>query len=142
MHHPIVGAPNARRTPLTPLTAHLTPHTSHLTPHRSPLTAHRIPLTAAPPPSTHQVWEAVDEVVIKTAIASISTMNEGLRSYLPSAARCQPNTQCFQLFGFDVMLDSTGRPWLLEVRARPRPKAVRGGGRAAAATRARHTPPS
>ncbi|KAL1512217.1 hypothetical protein AB1Y20_005480 [Prymnesium parvum] len=66
-----------------------------------------------------EVWEEVDELVVKTAIASSATTNEGLRSYLPSAARGQPNTQCFQLFGFDVMLDSTGRPWLLEVNLDP-----------------------
>ena len=27
----------------------------------------------------------------------------------------QVNDQCFQLFGFDVMLDADCRPWLLEV---------------------------
>merc|ERR1719382_2223098 len=31
----------------------------------------------------------------------------------------QPNTQCFQLFGFDVMLDAEARPWLLEVNLDP-----------------------
>ena len=29
------------------------------------------------------------------------------------------NTQCFQLFGFDVMLDANCRPWLLEVNLDP-----------------------
>ena len=30
-----------------------------------------------------------------------------------------PAASCFQLFGFDLMLDGDGRPWLLEVNGDP-----------------------
>ena len=86
-----------------------------------------------------QVWESVDELVVKTVVGVEPIMLEAMRAYVPAAAagqasrravdRCpvhqqgadapphlQVNDQCFQLFGFDVMLDADCRPWLLEVR--------------------------
>jgi len=66
-----------------------------------------------------EVWRRVDDIVVKTAIAVEPLMSEALRTFLPSAAEDRPNTQCFQLFGFDVMLDAEARPWLLEVNLDP-----------------------
>lgn len=67
------------------------------------------------------MWRRVDDLVVKAMIAAEPTMSEAMRTYVPAAARGEPNRQCFQAFGFDVMLDAEAKPWLLEVRLDPRP---------------------
>ena len=62
-----------------------------------------------------QVWEKVDDLIVKTIIAAEPTIHDAMKTYLPAAARGEPNRHCFQVFGFDVMLDADARPWLLEV---------------------------
>ena len=66
-----------------------------------------------------QVWRNVDDVVTKALIAAEPAMTEAMRTAVPAAARGEPNRQCFQAFGFDVMLDGDAKPWLLEVNLDP-----------------------
>mmetsp|Transcript_20230 Transcript_20230/g.63418 ORF Transcript_20230/g.63418 Transcript_20230/m.63418 type:complete len:498 (+) Transcript_20230:53-1546(+) len=66
-----------------------------------------------------EVWRRVDDLVVKTMIGVESIMVEGMQEYVPAYARGEPNRQCFQVFGFDVMLDSDAKPWLLEVNLDP-----------------------
>ena len=66
-----------------------------------------------------RVWDEVDDLVVKTILAVEPTMVEATRAYVPSAAAGEPCEQCFQLFGFDVMLDAQAKPWLLEVNLDP-----------------------
>ena len=66
-------------------------------------------------PRPRQIWRAIDDIVVKTAISVEHIMSGALPNFLAAAAHGEHNSQCFQVFGFDVMLDGTGRPWLLEV---------------------------
>lgn len=60
-----------------------------------------------------EVWGHIKDIVAKTMIAVESNMN----------SLVQPNVQhrniCFELFGFDIVLDDTFKPWLLEVNTSP-----------------------
>lgn len=51
------------------------------------------------------VWENIKELVIKSLVAVEDKMT------------FQPN--CFEVFGFDVLIDEDLRPWLIEVNASP-----------------------
>ena len=48
----------------------------------------------------------VDDLVVKTLIAAEPTICESMRANVPAAGRGEPNRTCFQVFGFDVMLDA------------------------------------
>ena len=65
------------------------------------------------------LWRQVDDLVVKTMVAAEPTIAPWLNAYLPAAARGEPVRTCFQVFGFDVMLDGAGKPWLLEVNLDP-----------------------
>jgi hypothetical protein len=66
-----------------------------------------------------EIWRQVDDLVVKTLISAEPTLFESLKAHLPAAARGEPNRTCFQVFGFDVMLDEQGKPWLLECNLDP-----------------------
>lgn len=55
-------------------------------------------------------------MIIKTIVAGQPTLNYFYKS-------CQPedieNQYCFQILGFDIMIDKKLKPWLLEVNHAP-----------------------
>ena len=59
-------------------------------------------------------WESIDDAIVKTIIAAEPQMGQGVATFVPSNG-----CRCFQLFGFDVMLDASCRPWVLEVNLDP-----------------------
>ena len=65
------------------------------------------------------VWRAIDDLVVKTLVAAEPALVDAACASIPAAARGEPVRSCFQLFGFDVMLDAQGKPWLLEVNCDP-----------------------
>ena len=92
---------------------------------------------------TEELWQQVNDLVVKAVIAAEPTVVDAMKAYIPAAQRGEPNRQCFQatvpttwreegvgrrrrvrvrrtpvqVFGFDVMLDSDAKPWLLEASA-------------------------
>lgn len=58
-------------------------------------------------------FKKIEDVIIKTVISVEPIVNNAVEMYLPS-----PN-QCFELFGFDILIDSKLDPWLLEVNLTP-----------------------
>lgn len=66
-----------------------------------------------------EVWRAIDDLVVKTVIAAEPSITSALEDTVPAATRGEPVRQCFQVFGFDVMLDASGKPYLLEVNLDP-----------------------
>ncbi|EDW76025.2 uncharacterized protein Dwil_GK15248 [Drosophila willistoni] len=62
---------------------------------------------------TDCLWEALRSLVLRTLFAGENGINNMIR------ANVESKYSCFELFGFDVILDSDLVPWLLEVNISP-----------------------
>lgn len=69
------------------------------------------------PEAARRAWVEVDDLVVKSLLAVEPTVSRATEASVPSVGHGEPNAQCFQFFGFDVLFDESIKPWLLEVRA-------------------------
>ena len=66
-----------------------------------------------------EVWCQVDDIVVKTLRAAREGMLDHRDDDEAREGGSASSRQCFQLYGFDLMLDAEARPWLLEVNGDP-----------------------
>jgi len=59
-----------------------------------------------------RLWTDIDDVVIKTLISAHTSLRHNYRSCFPSHIR---GSACFEILGFDVVMDSRLRPLVIEV---------------------------
>uniref|UniRef100_A0A7S0F6P1 Tubulin--tyrosine ligase-like protein 5 n=2 Tax=Hanusia phi TaxID=3032 RepID=A0A7S0F6P1_9CRYP len=62
---------------------------------------------------TRRVFEQVEDLIVKTLLAVEGRINSKLQQLVPY------RNNCYELFGFDVMLDASLHPWLIEVNTSP-----------------------
>lgn len=62
---------------------------------------------------TDLLWDALRNLVLRTILAGENSINNMIKMNVES------KYSCFELFGFDVLLDSELIPWLLEVNISP-----------------------
>ncbi|VDM33072.1 unnamed protein product [Hydatigera taeniaeformis] len=55
----------------------------------------------------------IEDIIIKAFIAVEDPINQACRLFMSS------KSNCFELYGFDIIVDDTFRPWLLEVNLSP-----------------------
>ena len=58
------------------------------------------------------LWSKIYDVIIKSLLAVDGCVQQQLR-------KSNSKNNCFELFGFDVMIDSDLKPWLVEVNLSP-----------------------
>lgn len=60
-----------------------------------------------------QIWRAIEDVIIKTLISAHPVIKHNYHTCFPSHTLI---SACFEILGFDILLDRKLKPWLLEVR--------------------------
>ncbi|XP_049321096.1 tubulin polyglutamylase ttll6 isoform X1 [Astyanax mexicanus] len=66
--------------------------------------------------NTEKVWVDIEDVIIKTLISAHPILKHNYHTCFPNHAS---GSACFEILGFDVLLDHRLKPWLLEVNHSP-----------------------
>ena len=60
------------------------------------------------------LWKNISEMLVKTLLVAEPHIQHAYRMCRPGASPSQDSV-CFEILGFDVLIDRKLRPWLLEV---------------------------
>ena len=62
--------------------------------------------------NVEQIWRDIEDVIIKTIISAYPIIKHNYHTCFPHHTL---NSACFEILGFDILLDHKLKPWLLEV---------------------------
>lgn len=63
--------------------------------------------------NTEQLMANIEDLIIKAIFSSTQAIASACRMFVPNFGNC------FELYGFDILIDDTLKPWLLEVNLSP-----------------------
>ncbi|KAJ4940623.1 hypothetical protein JOQ06_026920 [Pogonophryne albipinna] len=66
--------------------------------------------------NTDKMWHDIEDVIIKTLISAHPILKHNFHTCFPNHTT---GSACFEILGFDVLLDHRLRPWVLEVNHSP-----------------------
>ncbi|NXX18887.1 TTL13 polyglutamylase, partial [Podargus strigoides] len=66
--------------------------------------------------NTTKLWEDIEDIIIKTLISAHPVVKHHYQTCFPSHTT---GCACFEILGFDILLDRKLKPWLLEVNHSP-----------------------
>uniref|UniRef100_A0A2I2Z548 Tubulin tyrosine ligase like 6 n=1 Tax=Gorilla gorilla gorilla TaxID=9595 RepID=A0A2I2Z548_GORGO len=66
--------------------------------------------------NVEQIWRDIEDVIIKTLISAHPIIRHNYHTCFPNHTL---NSACFEILGFDILLDRKLKPWLLEVNHSP-----------------------
>uniref|UniRef100_A0A3B4Z559 Tubulin tyrosine ligase-like family, member 6 n=1 Tax=Stegastes partitus TaxID=144197 RepID=A0A3B4Z559_9TELE len=66
--------------------------------------------------NTDKMWNDIEDVIIKTLISAHPVLKHNYHGCFPNHTT---GSACFEILGFDVLLDHKLRPWVLEVNHSP-----------------------
>uniref|UniRef100_A0A146VII8 Tubulin polyglutamylase ttll6 n=1 Tax=Fundulus heteroclitus TaxID=8078 RepID=A0A146VII8_FUNHE len=66
--------------------------------------------------NTEKLWNDIEDIIVKTLISAHPILKHNYHTCFPNHTS---GSACFEILGFDVLLDHRLRPWLLEVNHSP-----------------------